>query len=168
MWEKIQADLVITAKSKTCVYNGEPQGSEGTFTQGIDTYVTVEGLKDGDTLTSITMKGIGTDAGEYEITPSDAVISGNSGNYSVSYVPGTLTIEKAPNPAVIVAVAAEKKGGNTVDLSENVKDAVGDVTYTISGEANGCTVDTDTGLFISGNGTGKCMLQLRIVPITSE
>lgn len=159
VWEKLQTELIITARSKTCVYNGESQGPSGAYTNRIDTYVTVEGLKDGDALTGITLSGSRMDAGEYVITPSAAVIRGKTSNYSsIIYCEGTLTITKAPNPAVIVADAAVTKGGNTVNLSKNVKYAAGDVTYAITGEANGCKIDKNTGLFTSGDETGTCVV----------
>ncbi len=53
--------LTITAKAKTYEYNGQAQGPEGTYTEGIDTYVTVEGLQGNDALTSITLSGKETD-----------------------------------------------------------------------------------------------------------
>ncbi len=163
VWEKIQTELIITAKPKTYVYNGKTQGPAGTYTEGIDSYVTVEGLKSGDALTGITLSGAGTDAGEYEIAPSAAVISGNEGNYSeIIYRKGTLTITKAPNPVLIAANAAVTRGGNTVDLSKNVKDAVGDVSYSISGDTNGCTLDAGTGRLTSGDETGKCIVSVTV------
>ena len=90
------AALTITAKDQSYVYNGLAQGPAGTYTTGFDTYVTVEGLKGNDALTSITLAGSKTNVGTYtdEIVPSAAQIGNNTGNYNITYVEGDLTITK--------------------------------------------------------------------------
>ena len=92
-----QAALKITAKPQTYTYNGGAQGPAGTYTEGFDDYVTVEGLKGTDALTSVTLSGSQTDAAVYEkeIAPSAAAVGEATGNYKITYVEGDLTIEQA-------------------------------------------------------------------------
>ena len=94
--EITKAPLTITAEPQNYTYNGQAQGPAGTYTEGFDTYVTVEGLKGSDQLTSITLAGSQTNAGTYtgEIVPSAAAIGNATGNYEIAYVNGTLTIGK--------------------------------------------------------------------------
>ena len=66
----------------------------------------------------------------------------------------TAKIEQAENPAKITSTAEVVQGGNTVDLSANVTDAVGNVSYAITGDAKGCSVDAGSGILTSGNTTG--------------
>ena len=101
------APLTITAKDQTYTYNGEIQG-EGDTTyadpEQISQKVTVEGLKGGDYVYSVILDGQDTAVGVYK----DAVTAGNAviyskdgkdvtGNYTITYKAGTLTIEE---PAV--------------------------------------------------------------------
>ena len=73
------------------------------------------------------------------------------GNYS-----GTITknfdIVSVEQNVAITPVANVTKGGNTVDLKALVSGAKGDVTFAISGEANGCTIDN--GVLTSGENSG--------------
>jgi len=98
-----KAELTITAKDQTYTYNGSAQGPAGTYDEGHDTYVTVTGLKGGDALTSITLTGSKTDVGTYEkeIVPSEAQVGENTGNYTIVYVEGDLTID--PKKVTITA-----------------------------------------------------------------
>ena len=101
------APLTITAKDQTYTYNGEIQG-EGDTTyadpEQISQKVTVEGLKGGDYVYSVILDGQDTAVGVHK----DAVTAGNAviyskdgkdvtGNYTITYKAGTLTIE---DPAV--------------------------------------------------------------------
>ena len=97
------AALTITVKDQTYTYNGQPQGEDNKiYTTGIDAKVTVEGLKGSDGLTSITLNGQETNAGVYtgKIAASGAMVgtAGKTKNYTVTYVAGTLTINKATLP----------------------------------------------------------------------
>ena len=91
--------LTITAREQTYTYNGQVQG-EGDTVYGdpaeIAEKVEVDGLKDGDKLTSIILDGQGLDVGTYDLIPSGATINGYpaSDKYDVIYVTGTLTIIK--------------------------------------------------------------------------
>ena len=95
--------LTITARDQTYVYTGETQGEGDPVYDDpaqIDDKVTVEGLQDGDALTSIVLDGQGQKVGTYPLIPSSAQISKANDNYDyeITYVNGTLTIR---NPAVI-------------------------------------------------------------------
>ncbi len=101
------APLTITAKDQTYTYNGEIQGEGDTAyadPEQISQKVTVEGLKGGDYVYSVILDGQDTAVGVYK----DAVTAGNAviynkegkdvtGNYTITYKAGTLTIEE---PAV--------------------------------------------------------------------
>ena len=86
----------------------------------------------------------------------------SGGNYEFEDKAVTFTIEKADNPAVITPSAAVSKGGKTLDLSKLVSGAEGKVSYEITGEASGCSVDSDTGLFTSGNDICECSVTVSI------
>ena len=91
------ATLTVTALPQTYTYNGNPQGPEGTYTSGFDTYVTVSGLQGTDVLTSVTLAGQETNVGVYvdEIVPSAAEVGANTGNYTIVYELADLTIQNA-------------------------------------------------------------------------
>ena len=108
-----KAVLTITAIAQTYTYNGEAQGPAGTHTSGFDTYVTVSGLKGSDKLTSITLSGSKTNAGEYknEIEPSAAAVGENTGNYEINYVKADLTIDAATLTITAIAKTYTYNGG---------------------------------------------------------
>src|SRR5207253_1738371 len=114
------AALFITANSQNKTY-----GDSFTF-QG--TEFTPSGLVNGDTVTSVTLTSAGTDptaiAGGYETDASNAVRSGLS-NYSIQYLPGTLTVNAA---ALIVTPN---------DASRPFGDPNPTFTGTLSGLVNG-------------------------------
>ena len=87
------APLTITVNDQNYTYNGSPQGeNNATYTDAGK--VDVNGLKGSDALTSITLNGRETDAGEYagKIVASAAAIGEATGNYTIEYVAGKLTI----------------------------------------------------------------------------
>ena len=67
-------------------------------------------------------------------------------------------IKKAPNPCIISDTASVTSGGKEIYLSENLTNVVGNVTYAISGDANGCTIDPSTGLLTSGFDSGSVLV----------
>ena len=95
-------ELSIVVKPQTYEYNGKPQGENNvTYTENFDDKVSVNGLQEGDTLTSVTINGQETDASVYagKLVASDAAIGEEgkaTGNYKITYTPGTLTITKKP------------------------------------------------------------------------
>lgn len=92
--------LQISAQQQAYTYNSSPQGPVGTYTDDLDKYVYVQGLVEGDNLTSITLSGSSTAAGYLlsQIKPTDAEIDYGkaTGSYDINYVSGNLIINKAP------------------------------------------------------------------------
>ena len=134
----------ITVGSTTLTYNGAAQAA---------TEYTVEGLEAGHKVSSITLTGA-TDAGSYEATVVSVTILDANDNdvtsqYGLTYVAGTLNINKVTiTISDIVAANREYNGGTGAD-----------VTFKESGILD---VDTDkvslsvTGTFDNKNvGTGK-------------
>jgi hypothetical protein len=106
------APLTITASNQSKTYGTAvtPAGTE--FTAGAGQLV------NGDTVTSVTLSSNGyaatatvtTPGPNYPITPSAPVFSvGSAGNYSITYVSGTLTVN--PRPLTITAFNTSKTYG---------------------------------------------------------
>ena len=128
-----KAQLTITANPQTYVYNGQTQGEGDTAYKDpaqIAEKVTVVGLQNGDSLTSIVLDGQGKDVGEYELVPSGATIGEATGNYKIEYVPGTLTIE--PKQYDIKVVISPENSG-TVEGKGLLPE---DSTVTLTATAN--------------------------------
>lgn len=68
----------------------------------------------------------------------------------------------------ITAAASLTRGGATVDLKPLVINAMGEVDFTISGEANGCTIDN--GILTSGasNGTVKITVSISAKDVNGD
>ncbi|MBE6700397.1 MAG: hypothetical protein E7582_00700 [Ruminococcaceae bacterium] len=81
------------------------------------------------------------------------------GNYS-GEVDKNFSITAIDQTPAITATASVTKGGNTVDLNPLVANAKGDVSFTISGEANGCTIDN--GVLTSGENSGTVKINVAI------
>ena len=109
------AMLTITAKDMTFTYNGTERGpgQNIVYTSDFSAFITVAGLAGSDALTSITLSGAKKNVGEYsdEIVPSDAVIGGSTGNYSIVYVSGDLTINK--KPVILTSASGTKEYDGT-------------------------------------------------------
>jgi len=103
-----------------------------------------------------------TNTGTYTVTFD--VAEGSNFNSATGLSYGTLKINKAANPAAVLTGAVVKTGGNTIELSEYVQKnkATGDVTYSISGEALGCTIDGTTGVLTSGDQTGSVTVEVNV------
>ncbi|MBQ3465371.1 MAG: InlB B-repeat-containing protein [Firmicutes bacterium] len=130
-----KATLTITAKPQTYKYNGSAQGPAGIHTGSLDTYVTVDGLKGSDALTSITLTGSETDVNVYTnaIVPSNAAVGQSTGNYNITYNPGTLTIIQ--NDVAITVVPGS--GSKVYDGTALTKTAHDD--FTVTGVPTGLT-----------------------------
>jgi uncharacterized repeat protein (TIGR02543 family) len=94
---KLKPTLTIMAKYQTYTYNGQTQGEGDTAYEDaaeIAEKVTVAGLQESDTLSSIVIDGQGQEIGTYDLIPSNATVNGApaSDKYNVEYVNGTLTI----------------------------------------------------------------------------
>ncbi len=128
--------LTITASDQTCTYNGQIQGEGDTAYEDpveIADKVTVKGLQGDDALTSIVLDGQGKDANEYDLMPSGAAIGEATGNYTITYTPGKLTIE--PKKATITVDDASKASGTGDPVFTGTVDGLvaegdlGEVTY---------------------------------------
>ena len=125
--------LIITANDLTYEYNGQIQGPGDTaYGDPAEIYemVKVDGLKDGDALTSISIEGQGQEIGEYDLIPSGATVNGVSANqnYDVEYLPGTLTI----TPRRISCSVTFKVVNGAWDEGEG-EEATADRTVTLTG-----------------------------------
>lgn len=111
----------------------------------------------------VTVSGGQTNAGtEYTATAS-ALTGDKANNYKLPAANTTaFSIAKADNPATVTDTATVKVGGNTVNLSANVSNAEGLVSYAITGALEGCSLDASTGLFTSGTTTGECIVTVTI------
>ncbi|MBO4504747.1 MAG: hypothetical protein J5730_08065, partial [Bacteroidales bacterium] len=161
------ATLTITAKPQTYTYNGAVQGeNNATYTDAavIANKVTVEGLKGSDALTSIKLNGQETNAGVYDgkIVPSAAEVGTKTGNYTIGYNAGKLTIDTA---MLTITVIDQTYTYNGHAQGEN------NATYTTAGDINAKitytalqTGDAITSITLNGQETNKGEYLLKIVP----
>ncbi len=96
------ASLTVTAATLTVTASSTSKTGGQTLTFAGTEFAT-SGLANGDSVTSVTLASAGTAAsaapGTYPIVPSAAVGSGLN-NYTIVYVPGTLTVTPEPAPVV--------------------------------------------------------------------
>ncbi|MBL1266370.1 MAG: hypothetical protein COA87_001150, partial [Halomonas sp.] len=108
-----KAQATVTANSDTATYNGTEQSVDG---------FTVDGLVNGEdasVLSGVTTNGgTGTNAGTYVLTAS-----GTDGNYELTFVDGTLTIERK---AITGSISVDGKtyDGNTYTNTHGTLDGV--------------------------------------------
>ena len=128
------AGLTITANNESKTY-----GSTFSFTGG---EFTPTGLKNGETVGSVTLASAGAAAGAtvagstYTITPSAATGGTfNVGNYTISYVNGAMTVN--PASLTVTATAGQNKTYGALDP--------GSFAYTYSGLVNGDLTTTFSG-----------------------
>ena len=90
-------------------------------------------------------------------TPTDTTNYNSRNNVEV-----TVTVSKAENPATVTGTASVTAGGNIVDLAGNVtkNGATGDVSYAISGDANGCSLNGS--VLTSGNTAGTVTVNVTV------
>ena len=113
------ARLTITAKDDCLPYNGQTQGPGDTVYANASEVV-VKGLQGNDELTKVIVTGQGDVAGRYDLVPSDAAIGVEgalTGNYIITYVNGTFTIEPA-NVTVITGSASKDHDGTPLTNDE--------------------------------------------------
>jgi len=120
----------------------------------------VSGLVSGDSVSSVTLTSDGAaataSAGSYAITASGATGSGLD-NYTITYLPGTLTVNKAA--LTITASDASKIYGQTATLSYAVSDlfngdSVSSVDLTSTGMATAANVGSYGITASNASGTG--------------
>ncbi|MBB2154810.1 filamentous hemagglutinin N-terminal domain-containing protein [Gluconacetobacter diazotrophicus] len=129
VWAVDPAALTITANNATSTYGQAP--TAGGFT--------ASGLVDGDSVSSVDLASAATrtsGVGTYGITASNATGAGLS-NYTIGYVPGTLTI----NPAALVVAA----NGGSSTYGQSVTPS-----YRATGLVNG---DSVSGVSLSTSAT---------------
>jgi len=147
--------LTITANSRSKTY-----GVAGIFA---GTELSVVGLVNGDTVTSVTLTStgaaVGAAVGTYPIVPSAAVGTG-LGNYTITYANGSLTVSQ--KALSITANSRSKTYGATVTFAGTEFSAVGlvngdtvtGVTLTCTGAGAGATVGTYVIVPSAAVGTG--------------
>ena len=109
------ASLTITADNQSKAY-----GQTLTFGSGSQQFAS-NGLQNGDTIASVTLACTGGGAAaapaSYSITPSAAIGSTfTAANYTISYVPGTLTV--TPPPLTYATWAADSAQGLTAGVND--------------------------------------------------
>ena len=144
--------VTLTAESRTVTYDTSEHVVTG-FS------ASVPGL----TFPGVHAEGRGTDVGSYAVTFPGVTLGkteDSTGKYVVTEtVEGILTVEKAENPAIIEAEDYLSKGGHTLDLKDLVRNAAGDVSFTLT-EANGCILSGT--VLTSGDLTGDCIVEVSI------
>ncbi|GMQ54350.1 filamentous hemagglutinin N-terminal domain-containing protein [Halopseudomonas aestusnigri] len=138
-----KAKATVTANSGTTTYNGTEQSVSG---------FTVDGLVNGEdqsVLTGVTTSGgKGTNAGSYTLTAS-----GTDGNYELSFVNGTLTIERK---AITGNITADGKtyDGSTYANTHGILDGVisgDDLQFNTTGAFADRHVGTGKQVTVSGS-----------------
>ena len=113
----VKPALTITALPQTYTYNGQLQGEGDTAYEDpaeLAEKVSIEGLRDGDSLANIVLDGQGKDADGYDLVAGNASIVNAVGDivtddYVINYETGTLTIEPA-KVTITVDSASKVKG----------------------------------------------------------
>lgn len=143
-------------------------GSKLVGTQTVDhaqTTYTFEGIN-GTQYGPTTVKPV--NAGKYSVLPSNLVITGGSAsNYDITYLPGTLTINKAPRTLSFATTAYTVAYGNTQSVIATASTGDGTITYS-DGSSTACTVDSATGEVSVTSGAGTCEISASIDASTNH
>ena len=127
--EILPFELVVTAEDKTKV-----AGTEDPELTAVET-VAVDGTTrpDDQEITYTLSRAAGEAVGGYAITPAGDVIQGN---YSITYVPGTLTITAAPvTPGTTPNTPAPQDNGGTPGVIQNVVNTIQQIPQTVANGA---------------------------------
>ncbi len=149
--------MTVSASDGDVNYDGDPHGISVTVSVPASGYTvkygTTEGTYDLDTSPTITNVSESPKTVYYQVTAD---------NYATVAGSATVTISKANNPASVTGTATVMRGGNTVDLADNVtlNGATGAVSCEISGEANGCTLNGS--ILTSGANTGSVTVNVTV------
>ena len=140
----VPAELTIEVNEQEYDYNGSSQGETGgedsvyTSAADISEKVTVTGLCGEDAITKLVLDGSETNAGTYEgcidVVEGELEIGESIGNYSISYVSGTLIINK-----LTLTVVANDADDEEYDGLEHT----GETVYAITGLLEGHTATVD-------------------------
>ena len=133
-----KAALTITAKAQTVNY-----GTAITTGTG---QVTVTGLVNGDSLTSITLTPSTSNVPGGTITPSAGATSKGISNYSVTYNTGTLTINKVAMTSCTPTAKSVTYNGSSQAVVNDCTPTGGDIYYATSsaGASSSTTVPSQT------------------------
>ena len=127
--EILPFELVVTAEDKTKV-----AGTEDPELTAVET-VAVDGTTrpDDQEITYTLSRAAGEAVGGYAITPAGDVLQGN---YSITYVPGTLTITAAPvTPGTTPNTPAPQDNGGTPGVIQNVVNTIQQIPQTVANGA---------------------------------
>ncbi len=119
----------------------------------------------GETGKSYTIpKGKNAGTTEYYYCMVTATRNDNGASASKASDAAVVYVGKARNPAKVNPSASVAVGGKTIDLSKNIamNGASGTVSYVISGEAKGCTLNGNTGVLTSGMIEGSVTVNVTI------
>jgi hypothetical protein len=146
----LNATLTITANSTSKTY-----GQTVTFA---GTEFTTSGLVNGNTVTSVTLTSAGAPASAavagspYSIVPSAAVGTG-LGNYTISYVNGSLTVTAAATTTTLVVSPNPATSGNPVTFTATIAPVApgsgsptGTVQFQVDGTNDGAPVTVNNGV----------------------
>lgn len=98
--------------------------------------------------------------GNNQYVGTATVTINGKGNYQGT-AEKSFEITAVEDPAVITTTANVTKGGNTLDLNSLVTGAKGDVSFAITDDANGCTIDAN-GVLTSGATTGNVTVTVTV------
>ena len=121
-----QAALTVTAGNASRAYGAANPAFTGTVTGAIGS--------DSFTVGGTTTAGLGSAIGPYPITPT--VTGANLGNYTVSYVNGTLTVGQAAL-TVTASNASRAYGAANPAFTGTVTDVIGSDSFTVGGDDDG-------------------------------
>ena len=127
--EILPFELVVTAEDKTKV-----AGTEDPELTAVET-VAVDGTTrpDDQEITYTLSRTAGEAVGGYAITPAGDALQGN---YSITYVPGTLTITAAPvTPGTTPNTPAPQDNGGTPGVIQNVVNTIQQIPQTVANGA---------------------------------
>ncbi|MCR5531134.1 MAG: choice-of-anchor A family protein [Lachnospiraceae bacterium] len=107
------------------------------------------------------LSGKPKDAGTYKVvatvSETDKYQSGTAEKeFHIDKADNTLSAEKD----LSVHRTEEGHEANTIDLSKYIYNAIGNVTYTIEGNAHGCSVDPNTGVLTSNKDEGEVKVKI--------
>ncbi len=118
----------LTVNPKTLyITAGNSSKSSGSVATLTGTEFTTSGLVNGDRVALVTLTSTGAEAsasgGTHDIVPSAAVGQGLS-NYAITYINGTLTVDKAAAVWSVTSSPAQTSAGEMVTLMATIKPAV--------------------------------------------
>ncbi len=146
------AQLIITASNQSKFYGQ-------TLNLGTSAF-TYSGLVTGDSVTSVTLFSTGAAAGAtvagspYNIVPSNAVGSGLS-NYTISYDPGSLTVNKAATTLSVSSTANPFVAGQSLTFTATVSvtsPGSGNPTGSVNFYSNGTLLNSTPATLQTNNG----------------